>query len=50
MADKEDFNDDLEEELEKALKKNELKRNIFKILRDEKSAQAVKERRLKKFN
>ena len=50
MRDKEISNADLEEEFEKAFKKNEVKRNVFKILRDEKSAQAVKERRLKKFN
>lgn len=50
MRDKEISNDDLEEEFEKAFKKNELKSNVFKILRDEKSAQAVKERRIKKFN
>jgi len=49
MVDKEIFNDDLEEELEKAFKKNQLKNNVFKILRDEKSAQDVKESRIKKF-
>ena len=49
MVDTEDLNDDLEEELENAFKKNELKKNVFKILRDEKSAQDVKERRIKKF-
>ena len=44
-----DRDEDLEEELENAFKKNELKRSVFKILRDEKSAQDVKERRIKKF-
>ena len=49
MVDKEIFNEDLEEELEKAFKKNQLKNNVFKILRDENSAQDVKESRIKKF-
>ena len=42
--------DDLEEELEKAFKENETKKSVFKILRDEKSAQDSKEKRLKEFN
>ena len=48
MGDRDVSDEELEEELEKAFKKNELRRNVFKILRDEKSAQDLKERRIKK--
>jgi len=48
MGDKGVYDEDLEAELEKALKKDELKRDVFKILRDEKSAQVLKEKRIKK--
>jgi len=40
--------DELEEELEKALKADEKKRDVFKIIRDEKESLDTKERRLKK--
>jgi hypothetical protein len=40
--------DDLEEELEKALKKNEDKKDIFKIIRGEKESLGLREKRLKK--
>ena len=48
MGEKGISDEELEEEFEKALKKNELRRNVFKILRDEKSAQDLKEKRIKK--
>jgi hypothetical protein len=40
--------DELEEELEKALKADEKKRDVFKIIRYEKESIDTKERRLKK--
>jgi hypothetical protein len=40
--------DELEDELENALKANEKKRNVFKIIRNEKESLNVKERRFKK--
>ena len=39
--------DDLEEELEKALKKNETKRDVFRIIRNEKESLDLKEKRIK---
>ena len=49
MGENNSNDDDLEEELEKAFKENEAKKNVFKILRDEKSAQDSKEKRIRKF-
>ncbi|MFX1525853.1 MAG: hypothetical protein ACFFCC_20275 [Promethearchaeota archaeon] len=40
--------DELEEELDKALKVNEKKTNVFKIIRDEKESLDTKEKRVKK--
>ena len=48
MGDKEVSDEELEEEFEKAFNKNNLRRNVFRILRDEKSAQDLKEKRIKK--
>lgn len=41
--------DELEKELEKNFKENDKKSNIFKVLKDEKSRQEVKEKRLQQF-
>jgi hypothetical protein len=44
----EDISDDeLEDELEKALKKDEIKKDVFRIIRDEKKSLDLKEKRLK---
>ena len=44
----EDISDEeLEEELEKALKKDEIKRNVFRIIRNEKESLDLKEKRIK---
>ncbi|MHA2036779.1 MAG: hypothetical protein ACW98X_10120 [Promethearchaeota archaeon] len=46
---KKDLSDEeLEEELEKSFKSNESKKNVFKILRNEKESLEVKEKRIKK--
>jgi hypothetical protein len=43
--------EELEEELDKAYKSSERKKDVFKILRDEKESLEVKEKRVKKkFN
>lgn len=47
MNDKDISDDELEEELEKALKKNETKRDVFRIIRDEKESLKLKEKRIK---
>lgn len=47
LKDSDISDEELEKELEKAFKKNELKTDVFKILRDEKSAQDLKEKRIK---
>jgi len=39
--------DDLDEELEKALKNNETKRDVFRIIRNEKESLDLKEKRIK---
>ena len=41
--------DELDKELEKNFKENDRKRNVFKVLRDEKSSREVKEKRIKQF-
>ena len=48
MEDKYISEDDLEEELDKALKASEKKRDVFSIIRKEKESLEVKEKRLKK--
>jgi len=48
VDDKDISDDDLEEELDKALKTNEKKRDVFSIIRKEKESLEVKEKRLKK--
>ncbi len=47
MNDKDISDDDLEEEIEKALKENEKKRDVFRIIRNEKESLDIKEKRLK---
>ncbi len=48
MNENEISDDELEEELEKALKANEKKRDVFRIIRNEKESLDVKEKRFKK--
>ncbi|MFX1328326.1 MAG: hypothetical protein ACFE91_09290 [Promethearchaeota archaeon] len=48
MNDKNISDDELEEELDKALKASENKRDVFSIIRKEKESLEVKEKRLKK--
>ncbi|MFX0037976.1 MAG: hypothetical protein ACFFCY_05545 [Promethearchaeota archaeon] len=48
MNNKDISDDELEEEIEKALKVNEKKKNVFRILRNEKESLETKEKRLKK--
>jgi hypothetical protein len=45
---KELSDEELEEELDKALKSSESKRDVFKIIRDEKESLELKEKRVKK--
>jgi len=40
--------EELEEELDKAIKSSESKRDVFKIIRDEKESLELKEKRVKK--
>ena len=47
MNDKDISDDELEEELDKALKANEAKRDVFKIIRKEKESLDLKEKRIK---
>ncbi len=47
MNDKDISDDKLEEELEKALKTNESKRDIFSVIKKEKESLEVKEKRIK---
>jgi hypothetical protein len=47
MSEKQDTDDDLEEELEKALNISEKKPNVFKIIRNEANALDMKEKRMK---
>lgn len=48
MNQKELSDEELEEELDKALKSSESKRDVFKIIRDEKESLELKEKRVKK--
>ncbi|MFX1242186.1 MAG: hypothetical protein ACFFA7_13135 [Promethearchaeota archaeon] len=48
MNDKDFLDDELEEELEKALEANEKKSNVFKIIRNEKESLDTKEKRFKR--
>ncbi len=48
MNENEISDDELEEELEKALKADEKKRDVFRIIRNEKESLDVKEKRFKK--
>ena len=48
MNGKDISDDELEEELENALKANEKKRDVFRIIRNEKESLDVKEKRIKK--
>ena len=48
MDEKDISDDELEDELENALKANEKKRDVFRIIRNEKESLDVKEKRLKK--
>ncbi len=48
MNDKNISDDELEEELDKALKASEKKRDVFSIIRKEKESLEIKEKRLKK--
>ncbi|MFX0021592.1 MAG: hypothetical protein ACFE9S_04650 [Candidatus Hermodarchaeota archaeon] len=48
MHDKDLSDDELEEELEKALEADEKKRDVFKIIRNEKDSLETKEQRFKK--
>ena len=47
MNEKEHIDEDLEEELDKAFKEIEKKPKIFGIIRNEKEAQSIKEKRTK---
>ena len=47
MNDKNISDDELEEELEKAYKVNEKKRDVFSIIRKEKESLELKEKRIK---
>lgn len=47
MNNKDLSDDELEEELEKALKANESKRDVFSVIRKEKESLEVKEKRIK---
>ncbi|MFW9968881.1 MAG: hypothetical protein ACFFDF_01690 [Candidatus Odinarchaeota archaeon] len=47
MNDKDISDDELEEEFEKALKDNEKKKDVFKIIRNEKESLELKEKRIK---
>ena len=47
MNEKNISEDELEEELEKALKANEAKRDVFRIIRNEKESLELKEKRVK---
>lgn len=47
MNDKNNSDDELEEELEKALKTSDKRRNVFSILRKEKESLESKEKRIK---
>lgn len=47
MNQKDLSDDELEEELDKAFKSNESKRDVFKIIREEKEALDEKEKRLR---
>jgi hypothetical protein len=47
MKDNNISDDDLEEELEKALKENEKKRDVFGIIKKEKESLEAKEKRIK---
>lgn len=48
MNQKDLSDEELEEELDKALKSSESKRDVFKIIRDEKESLELKEKRVKK--
>ena len=48
MNEKEISDEELEEELEKAFKASESKKDVFRIIRDEKESLDVKEKRIKK--
>lgn len=48
MNNKDISDNELEEEIEKALKVNEKKKNVFRILRNDKESLEIKEKRLKK--
>ena len=50
MNQKDLSDEELEEELDKALKSSESKRDVFKIIRDEKESLELKEKRIKKKN
>ena len=47
MNDKEISDDELEKELEKALRDSEKKTNVFRIIRNEKESLELKEKRIK---
>lgn len=47
MNKKKGTNNDLEEELDNAFKSNEKRTNVFRIIRNEKNALDLKERRMK---
>ncbi|MHA2393383.1 MAG: hypothetical protein ACXAEX_15690 [Promethearchaeota archaeon] len=47
MKDERISDDELEEELEKAFKANEARKDVFRIIRDEKESLDVKEKRTK---
>jgi hypothetical protein len=50
-VDKEEISDnELDKELEKAFKESENRRDVFKIIRNEKESLELKEKRLKKKN
>ena len=48
MSKNDKIDDDLEEELEKAFKNNELNKNVFKIMKNEDASLELKENRFKK--
>ncbi|MFW9877631.1 MAG: hypothetical protein ACFFG0_31480 [Candidatus Thorarchaeota archaeon] len=48
MNDKEIPDDELEEELEKALKANEKKTDVFRIIRDEKESLEIREKKIRR--
>ena len=47
MNDKDIIDDELEEELDKAFKANESKKDVFNIIRNEKESMDLREKRIK---